>query len=100
MDDELLSSIKEVKAIAEENNKILRGMRRSARIGAVWHFFYWILIIGSAVASYIYLQPYINGLTNAYKSMQATQQKISNIPQSFNFDSIKNYFTGSSTTPR
>jgi hypothetical protein len=97
MDDVLLESIKEVKAMVEENNKILRGMRRNARISRIWHLFYWILIIGSGVASYYYLQPYIEQLTKAYQSMQATQQKISNIPSSFNIDALKNYFGGTAS---
>lgn len=92
MDDELLTAIKEVKALAEENNKILRGMRRNALISRLWHIFYWLLILGTGVASYYYLQPYINTLTDAYKSMQTTQQNISNFPQS-----IKDYFSGDTT---
>ncbi len=62
--------------IAEDNNKILRGMRRNARVAAVWHIFYWILIIGSGIASYYYLQPYLETMINAYKKIQAVQQYL------------------------
>ena len=97
MDDELLGAIKEVKALAEDNNKILHGMRRNARIARVWRIFYWLIILGTGVASYYYLQPYINTLTDTYKSLQATQQKMSDLPQSFNLDALKNYFGSNST---
>jgi len=93
MDDELLGAIKEVKALAEDNNKILHGMRRNARIARVWRIFYWLIILGTGVASYYYLQPYINSMTQAYKNIQAAQDKVG----SFDIDSFKNYFSGGST---
>ncbi len=83
------SELAEIKALVLENNKILKGIRRSARVAAVWRFFYWILIIGSIGTSYYYLQPYLDSASKAYKNLEATQQKV----QSFNFDSLKNYFS-------
>ncbi len=91
LDEGMDNDLKQIKELVAENNKILKGMRRNARIAGVWHFIYWIFIIGSLVASYYYLQPYIDKLTETYKSMQATQQKISDTTQSFSLQGIKNY---------
>lgn len=52
--------------LAEENNKILRSMRRSQRWGSVARAIYWIFIIGSAVGAFYLLQPYIDQLKDVY----------------------------------
>ena len=50
----------------EENNDILKGMRRSMRIGRIFSFIYWAVIIGSAVGAYYLIQPYIDQLLSVY----------------------------------
>ncbi len=55
-------------ALAEENNLILRKMRRSMRISSIMSFIYWIFIIGSAIGAFYLLQPYINQLKDVYGS--------------------------------
>ena len=55
--------------MTEENNKILRHMRRGAIIGRIVHFIYWLLIIGISVASYYYIQPYITMLTDVIQKV-------------------------------
>ena len=52
--------------LAEENNEILRAMRRSMRIARIMSFMYWIFIIGSAVGVYYLIQPYIDQLKSLY----------------------------------
>ncbi|MBI4155912.1 MAG: hypothetical protein HY507_01630 [Candidatus Zambryskibacteria bacterium] len=51
-------------ALAEENNDMLRGMKRSMRLGRFMTLVYWLFIIGSAVGAYYLIQPYINLLTD------------------------------------
>ena len=55
--------------LAEDNNKILHGMRRAARWGTFVHLIYWALIIGSTAATYYYLEPFLKGLTETYKKL-------------------------------
>ena len=45
-------------AIGEDNNDILRGMQRSMRFSRFMSILYWIIIIGSAVGAYYFVQPY------------------------------------------
>ncbi len=47
-----------------ENNKILRSMRRSQRVGVVLRVFYWLLIIGLSLGAFYFIQPYIDMLKN------------------------------------
>ena len=56
---------------SEENNRILRGMRRSATVSRLFHLLYWVAIIAIAVVSYNYIQPYLGKLNTA---MQAVDQ--------------------------
>ena len=53
-------------SLGEENNEILRSMRRSMRVASIARAIYWILIIGSAVGAYYYIQPYIDQLKDIY----------------------------------
>ncbi|MBI3633681.1 MAG: hypothetical protein HY226_05320 [Candidatus Vogelbacteria bacterium] len=66
----------ELLELVRENNKILRSMRRSARIGSFMRYVYWILIIGSAASAYYYLQPYINQLLNVYNELNSTVKNV------------------------
>ena len=59
--------IKELLKLTQENNKLLRKMRRSAMIGNVMRIFYWAIIFGGPVVIYYYyLQPYLGQLIDTY----------------------------------
>lgn len=76
----LLQSIK----LAEENNKILRSMRRSARVSSFLGVIYWLIILASIFGVYYTLQPYIDSFLKGYNSMleniDGMKDIISNIP--------------------
>lgn len=55
-------------SLGEDNNKMLRAMRRSQRISQFMSFLYWAIIIGSAIGAYYIIQPYVNQLMGAYGS--------------------------------
>jgi len=65
--------------LAEENNKMLRGMRRSARIASVLRILYWVIIIGSALGAYYAIQPFIESLTGSYNGMKDSVDTVKNI---------------------
>jgi hypothetical protein len=50
--------------ITEENNKILRSIRRSNRLSLALRIAYWVIIIGIAIGSFYFIQPYANALLN------------------------------------
>ena len=87
MPNDELSQILE---LTKENNKILRGMRRSARISSFLRYVYWAIIIGSTVSAYYYLQPYINQILKVYDEVNSTvknvNQKVNSLPSAGNLN--------------
>jgi len=72
--DLLLKSIE----IAEENNKMLRGIRRSARFSAFLRFLYWVIILGSAFGFYYYTKPFIKPIMDGYVGMKENIETLKN----------------------
>ena len=66
MDSETNELLKKNLELAEENNKMLRSMKRSIFISRILTLVYWVLIIGSALGVYYFIQPYINELYGVY----------------------------------
>ena len=56
--------------IVEENNIILRAMRRANRFGIFMKILYWLVIIGISVGVLYSLQPYLQKVTNAFGEAQ------------------------------
>ena len=56
--------------LAEENNKILRGIRRSNRFSAVMRVLYWLVIIGLSIGALYFIQPYLTLMTNSISQLQ------------------------------
>ena len=53
-------------ALAQENNRILRSLKRSMVWGRAIHVVYWALIIGSAIGAYYFIQPFIDQIIGVY----------------------------------
>jgi len=66
MDPESRKLLEHISELAEENNKILRSMRRSQRVSSIIRFIYWVFIIGSAVGAYYFIQPYLEQIMSIY----------------------------------
>ncbi|OGI65184.1 hypothetical protein A3A95_03985 [Candidatus Nomurabacteria bacterium RIFCSPLOWO2_01_FULL_39_18] len=66
MDPESKKLLEETLALAKENNSILHSMRRSMRFQRMMTILYWVLIIGSALGAYYFIQPYIEQLIGVY----------------------------------
>ncbi|OHA21195.1 MAG: hypothetical protein A2849_01600 [Candidatus Taylorbacteria bacterium RIFCSPHIGHO2_01_FULL_51_15] len=52
--------------LAEENNALLRKMRRAALFGLIWHILYWAVIIGISIGAYYFIQPYVEQVQEVY----------------------------------
>ena len=52
--------------MAEENNRILLSIRRSARWSSVMRYVYWFVIIALSVGAYYFIQPYVNFLVSEF----------------------------------
>jgi len=78
MPEELEKLLKENIEISRESLKILKGIRRANRLASAFKIFYWLVIIGSAIGAYYFLEPYIKqGLT----VVSQVQEVVSGGPQ-------------------
>ena len=66
MDPESKKILEEIKALTEENSKMLHSMRRSLRLQRIMSILYWVFIIGSTIGAFWLIQPYIDSLKGAY----------------------------------
>ena len=76
MDPESKRLLQETFDLAEENNKILHGLRRSQRIASFMRILYWVIIISVTFWSFYLIQPYINKVLELYNSVSSTEQKL------------------------
>lgn len=76
MDEDIKKLLEENIEISEESLKILKGIRRANRIAAAFKIFYWLIIIGSVVGAYYYLQPYIEQIKNLPPDILKSLQEI------------------------
>ncbi len=60
--------------LAEENNRLLKGIRRSARWSSVMRYVYWIIIIVLSFGAYYFIQPYVNFIMTELGSLQGNAQ--------------------------
>jgi hypothetical protein len=69
MTPEERSLLERTHKLAEENNEILRSIRRSNRISIAMRLLYWVVIIGISLGAFYLIQPYIEAVTGAYQSI-------------------------------
>ncbi|MBU6232016.1 MAG: hypothetical protein KGI45_01860 [Patescibacteria group bacterium] len=64
--------------LAEENNAILRSIRRANRWSTFFRIVYWVIIIGAGIGAYYALQPY---LMQAADIIHQGQSVLNNLPK-------------------
>lgn len=62
--------------IVEENNTILRSIRRSNRVSTVIKLLYWIVIIGLSFGAFYLIQPYVETMTSLYDQVKGDAATI------------------------
>ena len=60
MNDQERKMLQEIIELSRDNNKMLRKVVRAQRWATFWRIFYWAIIIGSIVAGFYWVQPYIS----------------------------------------
>lgn len=74
--EDLRDLVKKTLALTEENNRILRKMRSSARWGRFFSVVWWILVIAvSGAAYYYYLEPYVQKAEQIYNQIGQSGQQ-------------------------
>lgn len=68
--------------LSEENNKILRSIRRSNRLSSFFRIIYWVLIIGISIGAYYYIQPYVDAMIKSYRSVQDDINSVKSVTNS------------------
>ena len=69
--DELKELVHKQIAISEDTNRIVHGMRNTARWGRFMRIIWWAAIIGLSAASWLYLQPYLMQVQALYQNVQS-----------------------------
>ncbi len=68
---------KELVELTRQNNRMLKDMRRDAMIGGIIQFVWWvILVIVLPYFTWLFLQPYLEGMLNAYQSAQGQSAQV------------------------
>ena len=70
MDELTQNKIDRLLALTEENNKMLKSLRRSMLISRFLTVFYWVIIIGASIGALYFVRPYIETLQGLYGGMQ------------------------------
>lgn len=69
--------------LAEENNVLLRKIRRSLRVSQAVRITYWVLIIGLSIGAFYFIQPYIDQLLETYSGLQSDYENVQGVFRSF-----------------
>ena len=87
------SLLERTAALAQENNAILRSMRRTARFETIMRVIYWVIILGASYGAYVFVQPYVNTMLASVSQLQSTLKDAQGASQSVNQinSQLKNY---------
>ena len=79
-DDDAKTLLKKTFALAKENNRMLRKMRRAALIGNILRIIWWAVILGLPIVLYYYfLQPFVDQFFATYQDLQGGVENIQNV---------------------
>ena len=82
---EMKEQLAEVTKLARENNKIMRKIQRSMRAGLLFRVLYWVIVIGSMLGVYYYLQPFMDNIKDTYGELISIPDKIKDFELPVNF---------------
>ena len=74
--EELRELVKKNLELTEENHRILKSMRSSARWGRFFAIVWWLIIVAiSTVTYYYYIQPYVEQARQLYSQFEQNGQQ-------------------------
>ena len=81
MDDDTRQLLKKTLKVAEENNRLLKRMRRNAFFGGILRLMWWAVIIGLPVYLYFTVfEPYLVDLNETYEALKGGIENLQQIP--------------------
>lgn len=93
MDHEIKELLEKNLALNEENNRLLRGIRRNTRIVFVWRVIYIGIFLGGAAVAFNFLKPYYEGARGTYNNVVNTQTEIQD-----RLSGVKAFFGGNASS--
>ena len=82
--EELKELVEKNTKLAEDTNRTVHKMRRSALWGRALQLVWWAAIIGvSGAVYYIYLQPYVGQIEDLYEQFKTSGQQVQGFIESF-----------------
>ena len=78
MTSEEREDLEEALELARENNRILRGMRRSARFARFVRVLFWIGLIVLGYFIYVWIEPYLESIQQASERAGELNAELNN----------------------
>jgi uncharacterized protein involved in cysteine biosynthesis len=69
--------------LAQENNHMLHKVRSVQKWATFWRTLKILVVIGIALGSFYFLEPYLNKIANLYNSISGMEQKLNGGSSSF-----------------
>lgn len=79
MQSEEREMLKKTLELTQENNDLLRSIKRGMFWSKIIRIIYWVIIVGAAVGIFYYIQPYLDGAINAYSGIKSSLQGFGNL---------------------
>ena len=70
--------------LGEENQKVLKSIKRSMTVSRVIRILYWVVIIGASVGLFYFFQPYIDKTVSFYGGLSDGVGDVNSFLDSFN----------------
>lgn len=66
--------------LAEDNNSILKSMRRAQRFSLIFRALYWFVIIGASIGLFYFVQPYFEQVMDMFNVFKGGAETIQTMP--------------------
>lgn len=78
MDTESKELLEKTFALTEENNKMLKKIRRGQRLSSFLTSVYWVIVISLGIGAFYFIQPYFNKVQNFFQDTSNTVNSFKN----------------------
>jgi len=85
MEPELKQKLDNIQKLAEENNTMLKHVRRGQRWTSFFQAVYWLIIISLGVGTFYFIQPYFNQAQKFIKDSGASIDQLRNLGSNIPF---------------
>jgi hypothetical protein len=65
--------------LAEDNNRIITKMYRAQKWARFFHTLYWVIVIGTAVGAYYFIQPYVDVAVESFGGFGESVERVKTI---------------------